>query len=95
MNMRNKERGSNQNLEEDDVDPMKKDITFAEISRDQVRKLDKLRSDNELDEAAANKFYEDKMKTIDDFLGPQFCALCDDPIQNSVKIRSVQHDTIG
>ena len=35
------------------------------------------------------------MKTIDDFLGPQFCTLCDDPIQNSVKVRSIAHSSFG
>lgn len=55
----------------------------------------KLATDNQLNPDVAEKFYKTQMKSIDDFLGPQYCAICDDPIQNSVKIRSFVHSNFG
>ena len=59
------------------------------IFTSQAKKLEKLRLDNELPSNQSEKFFANHMKTMDDFLGPQFCTLCDDPIQNSVKVRSI------
>lgn len=50
-------------------------------------KLSKLCDKKELPSKESESFFKNSMKKIDDYLGPLFCAICDDPIQNSVKIR--------
>lgn len=63
------------------------------------RKLgDKFRQNNavfELPEAESDRFFNSKMQTIEDLIGPQFCSLCDRNIAQSVKIRSKEHDSVG
>ena len=76
-----------------------KDLFQSPRSIQRNRKLaEKFKQGNaafELPQADSDKFFNAKMHSIEDLIGPQFCSLCDRNITQSVKIRSKEHDSVG